>query len=231
MASRENGCGMFVVLMGPPGAGKGTQAQRVAGRLGVAHVATGDLFREAMARQTELGRQAESYVKRGDYVPDEITLGLVRERLSQPDAKAGAVLDGFPRTLEQARGLDRLLAAKGASLGKVVYLDVSRAALMRRLGGRWTCRECQAAYHEVFNPPKQAGVCDQCGGELYQRPDDTPEVISRRLEVYLRQTAPLIEWYESAGLLVKVDGDRSLDEVTEGVLTALESTRRQCAWG
>ena len=213
--------GKNVILMGPPGAGKGTQAARVAQGLGVVHVATGDLFREAMANGTPLGKQAESYVKSGAYVPDEITLGLVRERLSQPDAAAGAILDGFPRTVAQADGLDRLLAERSAKVDRVVYLDVPESALMRRLTGRWTCRQCQAVYHEVFNPPKQPGVCDKCGGELYQRPDDTPEVVRRRLQVYLDQTAPLIARYEKAGLLVRVDGEQSPSAVTESVIQVL----------
>lgn len=213
----------YVILMGPPGAGKGTQAQRVAERLGVVHVATGDLFREAMAKQTELGRKAESYVKRGEYVPDEITLGLVQERLSQPDAQAGALLDGFPRTTEQAKGLNRLLQEYGSRLDKVVYLDVPISALMTRLTGRWTCKSCGAVYHEVFTPPKQAGVCDQCGGELYQRPDDTPEVVRRRLEIYESQTAPLVSYYDGAGLLARVPGDEAPEKVTVSVLQALDS--------
>ncbi len=211
----------FVILMGPPGAGKGTQAARVAQGLGVVHVATGDLFREAMANGTPLGKQAESYVKSGAYVPDEVTLGLVRERLALPDAAAGAILDGFPRTVAQADGLDALLAERSAKVDKVVYLDVPESVLMRRLTGRWTCRQCQAVYHELFNPPKQPGVCDKCGGELYQRVDDTPEVVRRRLQVYLDQTAPLIARYESAGLLVRVDGEQSPSEVTESVIQVL----------
>ncbi len=221
MQSGKRSGGRYILLMGPPGAGKGTQAQRIAERLGLAHVATGDLFREAMARQTELGRQAESYVKRGEYVPDQITLGLVRERLSQPDAQAGAILDGFPRTLDQARGLDQLLAEKGARVERVVYLDVPEAEVVRRLGSRWTCRNCQAVYNELSNPPKVAGRCDLCGGELYQRPDDTPEVIQRRLDVYLKQTAPLVEYYEREGLLARVPGGLPPNEVTEAVLKAI----------
>jgi adenylate kinase len=213
--------GKFVILMGPPGAGKGTQAARVAQGLGVVHVATGDLFRTAMANGTPLGKQAESYVKRGEYVPDEVTLGLVRERLGQADAAAGAILDGFPRTLGQADGLDAILAERSARLDRVVYLDVPESALMRRLTGRWTCRQCQAVYHELFNPPKEPGVCDKCGGELYQRSDDTPEVVRRRLQVYLDQTAPLIERYEEAGLLVRVDGEQSPSAVTESVIQVL----------
>jgi adenylate kinase len=207
--------------MGPPGAGKGTQATRVAEGLGLVHVATGDLFRDAMAKGTALGRQAESYVKRGEYVPDEVTLGIVRERLGQPDARGGAILDGFPRTLCQADGLDSILADRDARLDRVVYLDVPETALMRRLTGRWTCRQCQAVYHEQFNPPKQRGVCDVCGGELYQRPDDTPEVVQRRLQVYLEQTAPLISRYEAAGLLARVDGEQSPSAVTDAVIKLL----------
>jgi adenylate kinase len=174
-----------------------------------------------MAKQTELGKQAEGYVKRGEYVPDSVTLGLVRERLSQPDAAAGALLDGFPRTVPQADGLDALLGESGSRLARVVYLDVPTSALLARLTGRWTCRNCQAVYHQVYNPPKKAGVCDVCGGELYQRPDDTPEVVQRRLDVYLQQTAPLVARYEAAGLLTRVDGDQAPDKVTEGVLQAL----------
>ncbi len=211
----------FVILMGPPGAGKGTQAARVAQGLGVVHVATGDLFREAMAQGTPLGKQAESYVKSGAYVPDEVTLGLVRERLGLPDAAAGAILDGFPRTVPQADGLDGILAERSARVDRVVYLDVPESVLMRRLTGRWTCRQCQAVYHELFTPPKRPGVCDRCGGELYQRPDDTPEVVRRRLKVYLDQTAPLIARYEQAGLLVRVDGEQSPSEVTESVIQVL----------
>ena len=207
--------------MGPPGAGKGTQAARVAQGLGVVHVATGDLFREAMANGTPLGKQAESYVKRGEYVPDEVTLGLVRDRLGQSDAAAGAILDGFPRTVPQADGLDGILAERSAKLDRVVYLDVPEAALMRRLTGRWTCRQCQAVYHELFNPPKQRSICDRCGGELYQRPDDTPEVVRRRLQVYLDQTAPLLARYEGAGLLVRVDGEQGPSAVTESVVQVL----------
>jgi len=211
----------FLILMGPPGAGKGTQAQRVAAKIGLVHVATGDLFREAMAKQTELGKKAEAYVKGGQYVPDSITLGLVEERLSQPDCAGGALLDGFPRTIDQATGLDELLARRGAKLDGVVYLDVPTSALMRRLTGRWTCRSCGAVYHEVFNPPKVVGKCDKCGGELYQRPDDTVDVVQKRLDVYTKQTAPLIAYYEGKGLLVRVDGDKSPDEVTTAVLAAV----------
>lgn len=213
--------GKFVILMGPPGAGKGTQAAQVAQGLGVIHLATGDLFRGAMANGTPLGKQAESYVKRGEYVPDEVTLGLVRERLGQADATGGAILDGFPRTLPQAEGLDSILAERSAKIDRVVYLEVPESALMSRLTGRWTCRQCQAVYHVLYNPPKQVGVCDKCGGELYQRPDDTPEVVRRRLRVYNDQTAPLIARYEAAGLVVRVDGEKSPSEVTESVIEVL----------
>jgi adenylate kinase len=211
----------FVIFMGPPGAGKGTQAQTVAGSIGLAHIATGDLFREAMAKQTELGKLAESYVKAGKYVPDEVTLGLVRDRLSQEDAAKGAILDGFPRTIDQAKGLDALLADKGTSVAKVVYLDVPQEALMARLTGRWTCRSCGAPYHQLFSPPKVAGVCDACGGELYQRPDDTAGTVLKRLEVYTTQTTPLIEYYSAKGLLVKVQGDKSPAEVRADILALL----------
>jgi adenylate kinase len=211
----------FVIFMGPPGAGKGTQAQKVAEALGVAHVSTGDLFREAMAKQTELGKLAESYVKSGQYVPDEVTLGLVRDRLAEADAAGGAILDGFPRTADQAKGLDALLADKGTAIAKVVYLDVPQDALMQRLTGRWTCRNCGAVYHQVFNPPKVPGVCDVCGGELYQRTDDTAEVVLKRLDVYNKQTAPLIEYYSAKGLVARVPGEKSPAEVREAILKVL----------
>ena len=211
----------FVIFMGPPGAGKGTQAQKVAEALGIAHVSTGDLFREAMAKQTDLGKLAESYVKSGQYVPDEVTLGLVRERLSQADATGGAILDGFPRTPDQAKGLDELLAAKGAGIARVVYLDVPQEDLMARLTGRWICRKCGSVYHQVFNAPKQAGVCDACGGELYQRTDDTAEVVLKRLDVYNQQTAPLIEYYTAKGLVARVAGEKTPEEVRAAILEVL----------
>ncbi len=211
----------FVIFMGPPGAGKGTQAQKVAESLGLAHISTGDLFREAMAKQTDLGKLAESYVKSGQYVPDEVTLGLVSERLSASDAAVGAILDGFPRTIDQAKGLDAILADKGTSIARVVYLDVPQDALMTRLTGRWTCKKCGAVYHQVFNPTKVAGVCDACGGELYQRADDTAEVVLKRLDVYNKQTAPLIEYYEAKGLVSRVAGDKTPAEVREDILKVL----------
>lgn len=211
----------FVIFMGPPGAGKGTQAQSVAQGLGLAHIATGDLFREAMSKGTPLGLEAKKFVEHGEYVPDSITLGLVRERLGAEDAQNGAILDGFPRTVQQADSLDEFLKSAGAAVNRVVYLDVPQEVLMERLTGRWTCRNCAAVYHQKYNPPKKVGVCDQCGGELYQRTDDTPEVVGRRLEVYLKQTAPLAERYDKVGLLTKVPGNNSPTEVTESVLSVL----------
>lgn len=212
---------MVVVLLGPPGAGKGTQAVGLAGKLGLAHVASGDLFREAVAAGTPLGRQARPYMERGELVPDELAVGLVLERLAQPDCQAGAVLDGFPRTAPQAEALDRALAAQGRQVEVVLLLDVPDATILERLTGRRICRDCQAPYHIVFNPPAQAGVCDRCGGPLYQREDDREETVRHRLEVYHAQTAPLISYYRQRGLLRRVDGAGEIEVVGARLVEAL----------
>lgn len=212
---------MVVVLLGPPGAGKGTQAVGLAGKLGLAHIASGDLFRGAVAAGTPLGRQARPYMERGELVPDELAVGLVLERLAQPDCQAGAVLDGFPRTAPQAEALDRALAAQGRQVEVVLLLDVPDATILERLTGRRICRDCQAPYHIVFNPPAQAGVCDRCGGPLYQREDDREETVRHRLEVYHAQTAPLISYYRQRGLLRRVDGAGEIEVVGARLVEAL----------
>lgn len=213
--------GIYVVLLGGPGAGKGTQAQMLAQELGVPQVSTGDLFREHLRAETELGQLARAYIDRGELVPDEVTLDMVRERLSGPDCARGAIFDGFPRTIPQAEGLDGLLKDLGEEITIVGFIKVDPEILLRRLAGRWTCRQCGAMYHAVFNPPREATVCDVCGGELYQRADDSPETQQRRIDVYWRQTAPLIEWYRERGWLVEVEGDRSIDQVGEDLLAAI----------
>jgi len=205
--------GCRIVLLGLPGAGKGTQAERLAETLGVPHVASGDLFREHLNRGTELGRQARAYIERGDLVPDEVTIGMVAERLARPDCAEGFVLDGFPRTVAQAEALQQVLGRMGTRLDVVPFIRVSEEVALARLAGRWTCRRCGAVYHTLFNPPRQPGVCDICGGELYQRPDETPEAHQRRLEVYREQTAPLVDYYRRVGLLVEVDGEQSIEDV------------------
>lgn len=213
---------LYILLLGAPGAGKGTQAASLVEKLGIPHVASGDLFRTAIANQTELGKLAKSYMDKGELVPDDVTIAMVMERLSQPDCAGGALLDGFPRTIEQAKALEKALAARGSKLTRVLYIRASEATLLERLSGRWTCRQCGAVYHERHNPPKQPGICDVCGGELYQRPDDQPETQRRRIRVYLDQTAPLIEYFKERGLLVEIDGEQDVESVRLAVETTLE---------
>jgi adenylate kinase len=212
---------LYLVLLGGPGAGKGTQAELLSKTLGIPQVSTGDLFRENLKNETRLGLLAKGYMDRGELVPDDVTVGMVRERLSQPDCARGAILDGFPRTVAQAEALESLLADLGARLSAVPYIKVPEDVLLARLAGRWTCRVCGAMYHEIFSPPQKAGVCDRCGGELYQRPDDTPETQKHRIEVYFEQTAPLIDYYRQKGLLVEVDGRRGIEEIQAELLSVI----------
>ena len=215
---------MDVILFGAPGAGKGTQAAILAEKTGLVHITTGELFREAIRQETELGKQAKPYYDGGQLVPDRLTIAMLLERLSQGDCARGAILDGFPRTLEQATALDEALAQEGRAIDKVIYIQVPEDDLLGRLSGRWNCRQCSSVYHERFQPPRQAGRCDQCGGELYQRDDDKPETVRRRLEVYFQQTAPLIDYYQAKGKLVEIDGGKSVDEVAKGLLAAVEGS-------
>ncbi len=211
---------MFVVLLGPPGAGKGTQAQRIAAATCLLHLSTGDMFRENVKNQTVLGRLASTYMEKGDLVPDEVTIKMLLERINRPDASGGAMFDGFPRNVVQATALDDALASRGARIDRALLISVADEELIARLGGRWICRGCGRLYHTVNDPPKQAGVCDACGGELYQRDDDRPEIVRTRLE---KQKPPLelIDHYRNGGVLREVDGQRSLDEVTSALLEAL----------
>ena len=218
---------VFIALLGAPGAGKGTQAETLAAELGLPHVATGDLFREALRKETSLGLLAKSYMNKGQLVPDDITIQMVRERLAQPDCSGGAILDGFPRTVEQARALDGLLAELGASLTVVPYIKVSTDVLLARLAGRWSCRVCGAVYHTLYKPPKRPDCCDECGGELYQRADDTPETQKRRINVYLAETAPLIEFYTKRGLLVEIDGEQDIESVHRDLLAVIRDAMGQ----
>jgi adenylate kinase len=210
-----------VVLMGPPGAGKGTQAGTVARLVDVAHVASGDLLREIIRQESELSETLKSFMDKGELVPDEITLGIVMARLSEPDCQNGFILDGFPRTVAQAKALDERLSADGRHLDRVINLVVPEDVLLARLSGRWLCRDCHTSYHILFSPPTVPGVCDRCGGPLYQRPDDTLETAKRRLEVYENDTRPVLEYYRQAGLLVEVPGDRSVGEVSELLRAAI----------
>lgn len=214
----------YYIMLGPPGAGKGTQAEELGRRSGMAHVASGDLFREAAAQGTELGRQARSYMERGLLVPDEVTIAMIMERLDQPDCQRGVFLDGFPRTLAQAEALDQALAQRGQSVEAVLYIRVAPEVLVARLSARRTCRDCGANYNVLYNPPRQEGRCDLCGGQLYQREDDQPETVRRRLEVYDTQTAPLIEYYRRAGILLEIDGQQSIEDVQQALLRAIQNT-------
>ena len=215
---------LYMVLLGGPGAGKGTQAERLAKALKIPQVSTGDLFRENLKNSTELGVLAKGYMDRGELVPDEVTVGMVRERLAQADAAQGAILDGFPRTVAQAEALEQLLSGMGAELAVVPYIKVPEDVLLARLAGRWTCRACGAMYHELFSPPQEPGTCDKCGGELYQRPDDTPETQRHRIQVYFDQTAPLIDYYQDKGLLVEVDGRPGIEEIQAQLLEIVQKT-------
>ena len=212
---------MYIVFLGAPGVGKGTQAAIAARELNLAHIASGDLFRQALEQETELGKQVKSYMEKGMLVPDEITIRMVLERLSAPDYESGAILDGFPRNLNQADALDKALAQQAKAIDKVVYIKVGDEELLRRLSGRRVCPNCQAPYHITNSPPQVEGRCDRCGSELQKRPDDTAEAIKKRLEVYLAETAPLIDYYRRAGKLVEVDGEGGVDEVGKRVVSAL----------
>ena len=218
---------MYLVLLGPPGAGKGTQAERLEAKLHLPHVSSGELFRENIKNETELGLLAKTYIDRGDLVPDDVTIGMIRERLMRPDCEQGAILDGFPRTQAQAEALDKMLAEMGRKLDGTLYIAVPDEELVRRLSGRWLCRQCQTPYHAVFDPPAKEGVCDACGGQLYQRDDDKPETVRARLKVYRRQTAPLIDYYRQAGLLVEVDASGDIKTVHTALLEAVHNLMEQ----
>jgi adenylate kinase len=204
---------MNLVLMGLPGAGKGTQAEKIVEKYKIPHISTGDMFRAAMKEGTELGLKAKSYMDRGDLVPDEVTIGIVRERLSKDDCQNGFLLDGFPRTVAQAEALETLLQQLNRSIDYVINIEVDKNILMERLTGRRICKECGATYHLVFNPPAQAGVCDKCGGELYQRADDNEATVANRLEVNIKQSQPLLDFYAAKGYLRNIDGQQHIDQV------------------
>jgi adenylate kinase len=212
---------MQIILVGAPGAGKGTQAASLAADLQIAHVASGDLFREAVKAGTPLGLQAKGYMDRGELVPDDVTIGLVLERIKEPDAAKGVILDGFPRTRRQSEALDEALKEASGKIDRVVYLEVPQDVLLGRLSGRWICRDCSRSYHELFNQPTTPGVCDACGGSLYQRDDDKRETALRRLEVYFKDTAPLIDYYRDRGTLLTVNGDQSVDDVRRDLSIAV----------
>jgi adenylate kinase len=213
---------LYIIFLGAPGAGKGTQAAEVARKLKLAHVATGDLFRQAQEQGTDLAMKAKSYMEEGKLVPDEITIQMVLERISASDCQQGVIFDGFPRNLRQAEALDKALANQGEVVDNVVYIKVSEEELLKRLSGRWICRQCQTPYHTINSPPKVWGKCDKCGGELYQRPDDTEETVKKRLQVYFSETTSLIEYYSRANKLLEIEGEGSVDEVKKRIIGALD---------
>jgi adenylate kinase len=211
----------FIVLLGPPGVGKGTQAEIIARTTGLSHISSGDLFRENIKNETDLGKLAQSFMNKGLLVPDDVTINMIRERLSRPDCQDGALLDGFPRTTVQAEALEKLLAEFGGRVDHVPFISASEATLIDRLSGRWTCKAKGHIYHEKFSPPKKPDVCDLDGSELYQREDDKAETVTRRIQVYFSQTAPLISYYRERGLLSEIDGARPIEEVSADLLAVL----------
>ena len=217
----------YVVLLGAPGAGKGTQAAALTQALGMAHVSSGDMFRENLQKGTELGLLAKSYMDTGALVPDQVTIAMVMERLARPDTSVGggAVLDGFPRTLPQARALDLALAERGLAVTVTPLIQVGDVEVMRRLTGRRVCRSCGAVYHQVFNPPRVEGLCDACGGALYQRDDDRPETVRHRLYTYYKETGPLIGYYYAKDLLAEIDGERGINEIQADLRSVVEQAR------
>ena len=212
---------MKVILLGPPGAGKGTQAARIAEKLQVTRAASGDLFRDNVRNCTELGKLAKSYMDRGVLVPDDVTIKLIMGWLDAPHQAKGFVLDGFPRTVGQAEALNKGLSDKGG-IDLALYIDVPKAESVRRLAGRYICRNCQRPYHETVSPPAQQGVCDKCGGKVYQRDDDRPEVVGRRLEVFFEETKPVVDYYRGLGKLKKINGEGSIEDVGNALVAALE---------
>ncbi|MGD0610945.1 MAG: adenylate kinase [Anaerolineales bacterium] len=212
----------YIVLLGPPGVGKGTQAKRIAEHARLPHISSGDLFRENIKNGSQLGKQAESYINKGELVPDDVTIAMIRDRLSRPDCRDGALLDGFPRTTVQAEALAKLLAEFSGRVNFVPYITASEATLVERLSGRWICQAQGHVFHEKYNPPKKAGVCDIDGSELRQREDDRAETVKRRIQVYFQQTAPLIAYYRERGLLAEVNGAQPIEKVTADLMTVLE---------
>lgn len=212
----------YIVLLGPPGVGKGTQARILSEETGLVHVSSGDLFRENLKNQTDLGKLAKSFMDKGELVPDDVTISMIKDRISRPDCKAGAILDGFPRTPAQADALEVMLRDFNGAVNAVPYITAAENILVERASGRWTCRAQGHIYHEKFNPPKQAGTCDIDGSEVYQRDDDKVETVTKRIRVYLEQTMPLVEYYRKAGKLLEIDGTKAVELVTKELLSALK---------
>jgi adenylate kinase len=215
----------YIVLLGPPGAGKGTQAKLLIEKTGLVHISSGDIFRENIKNQTELGQLAQTFINKGELVPDDVTIAMIKERFSRPDCAQGAILDGFPRTKAQAEALERMLEGFDGQVDLVPFITASEEVLVERLGGRWSCRSQGHVYHEKFNPPKKSGICDLDGSELYQREDDKAETVKRRILVYMKDTSPLIAFYTRQGKLIKIDGAQPIEQVTEVLVDALKSKK------
>ncbi|MCG1511461.1 adenylate kinase [Staphylococcus epidermidis] len=213
---------MNIILMGLPGAGKGTQASEIVKKFPIPHISTGDMFRKAIKDETDLGKEAKSYMDRGELVPDEVTVGIVKERISEDDAKKGFLLDGFPRTIDQAESLSQIMSELDREIDAVINIEVPEEELMNRLTGRRICEKCGTTYHLVFNPPKVDGICDIDGGKLYQREDDNPETVSNRLSVNVKQSKPILEYYNNKAVLKNIDGSKDIDEVTNDVIDILD---------
>ena len=213
---------MNIILMGLPGAGKGTQASEIVKKFPIPHISTGDMFRKAIKDETDLGKEAKSYMDRGELVPDEVTVGIVKERISEDDAKKGFLLDGFPRTIDQAESLSQIMSELDREIDAVINIEVPEEELMNRLTGRRICEKCGTTYHLVFNPPKVDGICDIDGGKLYQREDDNPETVSNRLSVNVKQSKPILEYYNNKGVLKNIDGSKDIVEVTKDVIDILD---------
>ena len=216
---------MNIILMGLPGAGKGTQASEIVKKFPIPHISTGDMFRKAIKDETNLGKEAKSYMDRGELVPDEVTVGIVKERISEDDAKKGFLLDGFPRTIEQAEALNSIMSELDREIDAVINIEVPEEELMNRLTGRRICEKCGTTYHLVFNPPKVDGICDIDGGKLYQREDDNPETVSNRLSVNVKQSKPILEYYNEKGVLKNIDGSKDIEEVTNDVIDILDQLK------
>ncbi len=214
---------MYIVMLGAPGAGKGTQAEILARETGLPHIASGDLFRQALERGTEEGLRAKTYMDKGELVPDEITISMILQRVDSPDCAEGCLLDGFPRTLPQAEALDRAFEQRGKDIDRAIYIQVPEEELVKRLSGRWLCRSCQTSYHVITSPPETPGKCDKCGGELYQRSDDKKETVQDRLRVFFAQTMPILDYYKKQSKLITVNGNLDIQGVAGEIISALQA--------